>query len=91
MTGLQMVNNSKQLLESCETIIKLHNERKCKNGICLLTHIENKKDHVDLIKKYLDMGFYAKHLSNLPPISFGVSEIQVESTIDKMVGCKMAQ
>lgn len=90
MTGLQMINKTKPLLESCERTIRLHKEGKNENGIRLLTHIENNKEHTDLIKKFLSMGFYVRHLRNLPPINFGVSDRQLESTIDKMEGGALA-
>jgi signal transduction histidine kinase len=51
-------------------------------GVRYITDINNK--NVKLVKLYLDSGFQVKHLNNLPPLSFGVSDKKIAVTIEKM-------
>jgi hypothetical protein len=41
-------------------------------GIRYITNID--RDNVDIVKLFLDSGVQLKHIKNLPPMSFGVSE-----------------
>ena len=51
-------------------------------GIRYITNIDN--DNVELAKLYLDSGIQIKHVKNLPPMSFGVSDKEMAVTIEKM-------
>jgi signal transduction histidine kinase len=51
-------------------------------GIRYITNIEN--DNVDVIKTYVDYGIQIRHVKNLPPMSFGVSDKEIAVTIEKM-------
>ena len=51
-------------------------------GIRYVTKINN--ENVKVAKLYLDSGLQIKHLSNLPPLSFGVSDKKIAVTIEKM-------
>jgi len=53
-------------------------------GIRYITNIDN--DNVELAKLYLDSGIQIKHVKNLPPMSFGVSDKEMAVTIEKMEG-----
>jgi two-component system, OmpR family, sensor histidine kinase VicK len=53
-------------------------------GIRYITNIDN--DNVGLAKLYLDSGIQIKHVTNLPPMSFGVSDKEMAVTIEKMEG-----
>ena len=53
-------------------------------GIRYITNIDN--ENVELAKLYLDSGIQIKHVKNLPPMSFGVSDKEVAVTIEKMEG-----
>jgi two-component system, OmpR family, sensor histidine kinase VicK len=44
-----------------------------------------------LVKVFLDLGFQIRHLKNMLPINFGVSDKEVALTIEKMDGGKMSQ
>jgi len=48
------------------------------------------KDSLMLVKAYLESGFQIKHIKNMLPINFGVSDKQVALTIEKMEGGKMS-
>ena len=58
-------------------------------GIRHISRIE--KDNVDLVKIYLNYGIQIKHVKNLPPMSFGVSDKEMSATIEKMEGGKKIQ
>jgi two-component system sensor histidine kinase VicK len=53
-------------------------------GIRYITNIDN--DNVELAKLYLHSGIQIKHVKNLPPMSFGVSDKEMAVTIEKMEG-----
>ena len=58
-------------------------------GIRYVTNID--KSNSDLIKLYLESGIHIRHVKNLPPMSFGVSDKEIAVTIEKMEGGKRVQ
>ncbi len=58
-------------------------------GIRYVTIIGNENIH--LIKIYLQAGIQVRHVRNLPPMSFGVSDKQIAATIEKMEGGRNVQ
>ena len=58
-------------------------------GIRYVTAID--KENIHLIKIYLESGIQIKHVANLPPMSFGISDKQIAVTIEKMEGGKSVQ
>ena len=58
-------------------------------GIRCITNID--KDNMNLAKILLDAGINIRHLNNLPPMSFGVSDKEMAVTIEKMEGGKNVQ
>ncbi len=58
-------------------------------GIRCITNID--KDNMNLAKILLDAGINIRHLNNLPPMSFGVSDKEMAATIEKMEGGKNVQ
>ncbi len=91
ISGIELAYKFKPIFEGYKNIVRIHQQGKIKNGVRFLTHIENDKEQVALVKKFLDMGFYIRHLKNIPSLNFGVSERQLESTIEKMTRGKMMQ
>jgi two-component system sensor histidine kinase VicK len=51
-------------------------------GIRYLSNID--RDNVEIAKILLDSGLQLKHIKNLPPLSFGVSDKEIGATIEKM-------
>ena len=49
------------------------------------------KDNLELAKIFLESGIQVKHIKNMPPMNFGVSEKEVALTIEKMEGGSMSQ
>src|ERR687887_708488 len=58
-------------------------------GIRYISNID--KDNVNLVKILLDAGIKIRHIKNLPPMSFGVSDKEISATIEKMEGGKKIQ
>ncbi|HKG87472.1 MAG TPA: hypothetical protein VKA95_04035 [Nitrososphaeraceae archaeon] len=58
-------------------------------GVRFITFID--KDNIDAVKNYLDAGANIKHVKNLPPMSIGVSDKQMLTTLEKMEGGKIVQ
>ena len=42
------------------------------------------KDSADLVKKFLNIGVQIRHVNNMPPIDFAVSDKEMIATIEKM-------
>jgi two-component system, OmpR family, sensor histidine kinase VicK len=59
-------------------------------GIRYVTNVDN-ENAIDIAKIYLDYGIKVKHVKNLPPMSFGVSDREIAVTIEKMEGGRVAQ
>ena len=64
-------------------------ERGEHKGIRYITNIDNENLHIS--KTYLDYGIQIRHMKNLPPMSFGVSDKEIAVTIEKMEGGKRVQ
>jgi two-component system, OmpR family, sensor histidine kinase VicK len=58
-------------------------------GIRYISNIT--QDNVNLVKVLLDAGIQIRHIKNLPPMSFGVSDKEIGATIEKMEGGRMVQ
>ena len=58
-------------------------------GIRYISNID--KDNIQLAKEYLQSGIQIKHVKNLPPMSFGVSDKEISATIEKMEGGKRVE
>jgi two-component system sensor histidine kinase VicK len=51
----------------------------------------NSKEIAKVSKIFLDMGLEIRHVNNLPPLSFGVSDKEVGTTIDQLEGGRLNQ
>jgi signal transduction histidine kinase len=61
----------------------LERQKKGKHkGVRYITNIDS--SNVELAKLYVDSGIQLKHVKNLPPMSFGVSDKEMGVTIEKM-------
>ena len=54
------------------------------NGIKWITYIDNNKNSIDLVKKFLDAGIQVRHIKNLPPMNFSVDSKSIQATIEGM-------
>jgi two-component system, OmpR family, sensor histidine kinase VicK len=58
-------------------------------GIRYISNIT--QDNEKFVKAFLDAGIRIRHVKNLPPMSFGVSDKEIAATIEKMEGGRMVQ
>ena len=58
-------------------------------GIRYITSIDN--DNLYISKLYLEYGIQIRHIKNLPPMSFSVSDKDIAVTIEKMEGGRRVQ
>ena len=58
-------------------------------GIRYISNID--KDNANLAELLLDAGIQVRHVKNLPPMSFEVSDKEIAATIEKMDGGRMVQ
>jgi signal transduction histidine kinase len=58
-------------------------------GVRYITNID--QDNVKFAKEFLDSGMRIRHVKNLPPMSFAVSDKEMAATIEKMDGGRMIQ
>ena len=59
-------------------------------GMRCIVNIDN-KDSIDLIKVFLNAGIKVRHVKNMPPMNFGVSDKELVATIENMEGGKISQ
>ena len=59
-------------------------------GMRFIVNID-KKDSIDLIRVFLNAGIQVRHVKNMPPMNFGVSDKELAATIEKMEGGKISQ
>ncbi|MFL6482904.1 MAG: sensor histidine kinase, partial [Nitrososphaera sp.] len=64
-------------------------ERGEHKGIRYVTNID--ESNLPIAKLYLERGIQIRHMKNLPPMSFGVSDKEIAVTIEKMEGAKQIQ
>jgi two-component system sensor histidine kinase VicK len=84
--GLQFTRNF--LLEPVKKLLELQ-RRGRHRGIRYVTSITSKD--LALVKEFLDLGMQIRHVKNLPPMSFAVSEKEMGATIEKLEGNRMVQ
>src|SRR5215472_13806143 len=58
-------------------------------GVRYITNID--QDNVKFAKEFLDAGARIRHIKNLPPMSFTLSDKEMAATIEKMGGGRMIQ
>jgi two-component system, OmpR family, sensor histidine kinase VicK len=84
--GMQM--SYKYLFDTFLDIVE-----KCKKGegegVRWIINID--KDNLDLVKVFLKSGIQIRHIKNMPPMNFGVSDVQMAATIEKMEYGKISQ
>src|SRR5215216_3067092 len=77
--GMQFAYN--YLFEATNKLLDRYKKGEHK-GVRYITYID--KDNVKIAKILLDSGVQIKHVRNLPPMSFGVSDKEIEATIEKL-------
>jgi two-component system, OmpR family, sensor histidine kinase VicK len=54
------------------------------NGVKWLTHIDNNKNNIELVKTFLNAGMQIRHIKNLPSMNFSVDSNRIQATIERM-------
>lgn len=85
--GMQMGYN--HLFDSYKNVIDKHRRGQSMEGIRWIISID--KESIDLVKIFLNAGIQVRHVKNVPPISFGVTDQEIALTLEKIEGGKMSQ
>jgi len=85
--GMQM--SYKFFLDTYMDMVNKYRKKEQFNKLRWIINVD--KDSIQLVKRFLDLGFQIRHVKNMLPINFGVSDKEVALTIEKMEGGKMSQ
>src|SRR5215212_189485 len=86
--GMRLVYNN--YFDTYEKIMRNKYRKGEHEGIRWISSI-TEKDSADLVRTFLNIGVQIRHVKNMPPIDFSVSDKEMMATIEKMQGCQMAQ
>jgi two-component system, OmpR family, sensor histidine kinase VicK len=89
--GMQM--SHKYLFDSYQKILNIGVRSEVSESdqrIRWITNIDS-GDSLDLVRVFLGAGIKVRHVKNLPPMSFGVSDKEIAATIEKMEGGRVSQ
>ena len=78
----------KYLFDSYMNIVGKHQKGEGK-GMRWIINID--KENLNLVKLFLKAGIQIRHVKNMPPMNFSVSDKEMAGTIEKMEGGKMSQ
>jgi hypothetical protein len=84
--GIRLVYNN--YFGSYEKVMQEYSKGEHK-GIRLVTSID--RESVDIVRKFLGIGVQIRHVRNIPPIDFAVSDKEMIATIEKMESGQMIQ
>src|SRR5215470_6402482 len=84
--GMQM--GYKYLFDSYMKIVDKHQKGEGK-GMRWIINID--KENLNLVKVFLKAGIQIRHVKNMPPMNFEVSDKEMAGTIEKMEGGRMGQ
>ena len=85
--GMQMGYN--YLLDSYKNVVDKYRKGESKEGMRWIINID--KESIDLVKIFLNAGIQIRHIKNMPPMNFGVSDQEIAVTLEKMEGGRMGQ
>ena len=86
--GMQLVYNN--YFDTYEKVMMNKYGKGEHKGIRWVTSIID-KDSANLVRLFLNIGVQIRHVKNMPPIDFAVSDKEMMATIEKMGGGEMAQ
>jgi signal transduction histidine kinase len=85
--GMQMSYH--HFFDTYKTIVDKHKRGENMKGLRWLTNIDD-KESANLVQLFLQSGMQTRHIKNMVPLNFGVSDKEVALTIEKMEGGKMS-
>jgi len=77
------------LFDSYNNVVDKHRTGDSKKGMKWIINID--MESLDLVKIFLNSGIQIRHVKNMPPMNFGVSDQEIAVTLEKMEGGKMSQ
>jgi two-component system sensor histidine kinase VicK len=80
--GLHMVYNN--FFNSYKEIIGKQKRQDEYNGVKWLTFIDDNKNSINLVKKFINAGIQIRHIKNLPSMNFSVDSNNIHATIGGM-------
>src|ERR671910_1395366 len=86
--GMRLVYNN--YFDTYEKVMMNKYRKGEHEGIRWVTFITD-KDSADLVRTFLNIGVQIRHVKNMPPIDFSVSDKEMMATIEKMEGGEIAQ
>ena len=87
----KLLEYNETLLRSYLQYLSKHKEGKVKGGVRWVTFIGDNNEDIKLIKKFLDLGAEIRHVKNLPPLYFSVSQKQCVVISDILPNGQMFQ
>src|SRR5689334_3639953 len=84
--GIRLVYNN--YFDLYKTVMDKYKKGEHK-GIKLVTSID--RDSLDIVRKFLSIGVQVRHVKNIPPIDFAVSDKEMIATIEKSESGQMIQ
>ena len=54
------------------------------DGIKWITHLDNNKNNIEVVKRFLKTGIQVRHTKNLPSMNFAVDSKSIQVTIERM-------
>src|SRR5437763_1452269 len=85
--GIQMSYH--YLFDSYRNVVEKHKKGESKEGLRWLTSIDD-RETANLVQLLVQSGMQVRHIRNMPPLNFGVSDKEVALTVEKMEGGKMS-
>jgi two-component system, OmpR family, sensor histidine kinase VicK len=85
--GMQM--SYQYFFDTYKTIVDKHKNGESMKSLRWLTNIDD-KESANLVQLFLQSGMQTRHIKNILPLNFGVSDNEVALTIEKMEGGKMS-
>src|SRR5215204_5705395 len=86
--GMRLVYNN--YFDTYEKLMRNKYRKGEHEGIRWVTSIIE-KDSADLVRTFFNIGVQIRHVKNMPPIDFAVSDKELNATVDSMKGGKMIQ
>jgi signal transduction histidine kinase len=86
--GMRLVYNN--YFDTYEKVMMSKYRKGEHKGIRWVTSITD-KDSADLVRIFLNIGVQIRHVKNMPPIDFAVSDKEMMATIERMEGGEIAQ
>src|SRR5215204_470160 len=86
--GMRLVYNN--YFDTYEKVMMNKYRKGEHEGIRWVTFITD-KDSADLVRIFLNIGVQIRHVKNMPPIDFDVSDKEMMATIEKMEGGEIAK